>query len=176
MMLLNQIVFPYYFKLFDEEEKKEVIERVLGNMRELTEDYGPGVYIDQMEKTVKYIILFLQKKTFCQDGHGDIDEDLLEKVENDSEGEEEEDLDEDDGIDHDEIILGNVTDLVISLARSFGNDFAPAFAQLASHIVEYTTDKHPKSDKNMALGCIAEVFAAADSVIPNYFDHYLQLL
>ena len=65
---------------------------------------------------------------------------------------------------------------MISLARSFGNDFAPAFAQLASHIVEYTTDKHPKSDKNMALGCIAEVFAAADRVIPNYFDHYLQLL
>ena len=40
----------------------------------------------------------------------------------------EEDEEEDDGIDHDEIILGNVTDLILSLARSFGNDFAPTFA------------------------------------------------
>ena len=88
----------------------------------------------------------------------------------------EEDEEEDDGIDHDEIILGNVTDLILSLARSFGNDFAPTFAQLANNLVEYTTDKHPKSDKNMAIGCISEVFAAGESIIPTYFNDYIKLL
>ena len=59
MQLLDHIVFPYYYKLFDEEEKKTVVERVLGNMRELTEDYGPGIYLNQMEQTTKYMNLFL---------------------------------------------------------------------------------------------------------------------
>jgi len=30
----------------------------------------------------------------------------------------------------------------------------------------FTSDKHPKSDRNMAIGCIAEVFANAPGVIP----------
>jgi hypothetical protein len=42
--------------------------------------------------------------------------------------------------------------------------------------VVYTSDKHPKSDKNMAIGCLAETFAAAPAVIPVYFNDYLNLL
>ena len=41
---LDQIVFPYYYRLFDEEENKEVIERVLENLREMSEDYGPAAF------------------------------------------------------------------------------------------------------------------------------------
>jgi hypothetical protein len=62
------------------------------------------------------------------------------------------------------------------LARTLGNDFSPYFDILAPHIVAYTSDKHPKSDRNMALGCLAETFAAAPVVIPKYFNDYLALL
>ena len=41
-------------------------------------------------------------------------------------GEESED-EEDDGINHDEVILGNTTDVVLYLARAYGNTFAPYF-------------------------------------------------
>jgi hypothetical protein len=41
-------------------------------------------------------------------------------------GEESED-EEDDGINHDEVILGNTTDVVLYLARAYGNAFAPYF-------------------------------------------------
>jgi len=44
MHLLDRIVFPYFFKIFDEEDNKEVIERVLSNILELTADFGPGVF------------------------------------------------------------------------------------------------------------------------------------
>ena len=56
---------------------------------------------------------------------GDDDEDL-EDVEDDGQNpEDDEDEEEgDDGIDHDEIILGNVTDLIIWIARSLGSEFA----------------------------------------------------
>ena len=107
----------------------------------------------------------------------DVDEGDHEDVEAEEEDEEDdEDEDGDDGINHDEVILGNITDLIYEIARSYGNDFAPYFQQIASHLVEYTSDKHPKNDKNMALGCLSEVFAAAPGIIPTYFNDYLPLL
>ena len=57
--------------------------------------------------------------------HTIIEEDL---VDDENEGEDEEEEEEsDDGIDHDEIILGNVTDIIYSLARAFGDSFTPYF-------------------------------------------------
>jgi len=178
MQYLNQIVFPFFYSTFDQEENKEVIERVLENMRELTEDFGPGVLTDQMENIMKYIGLFLEKKTFCQDGAGmaDLDDDDLEDADENPEDDSEEEEEGDDGIDHDEVIFGNVTDLMISMARALGNEFSPFFARLAPTVVGYTSDKHPKSDKNMALGCLSEVFAASPGLIPTYFADYLPLL
>jgi len=177
LAFLDRIVFPYFYSLFEKEDNKEVIERALENLREIAEDFGPGAYVNQMDNFVKYVNMFLDKKTYCQCGamgddedHEDVDE---ANPEEDYGSEEEEGID---GIDHDELILGNVTDIVIAVARAMGNEFAPVFAKLAPHIVAYTDDQHPKYDKNVALGCIAEVFAAAPSVIPTYFNDYLQLL
>ena len=65
-----------------------------------------------------------------------------------------------DDIDHDEIILGNIVDLINALAKAFGDHFAPTFATLAPEVSQYTTDKHPKNDKNAALGCFAETAAS----------------
>lgn len=44
------------------------------------------------------------------------------------------------------------------------------------HLAPYTSDKHPKNDRNAALGCYAETFAAAPSTIPQYYDFTLQFL
>lgn len=175
MQYLDRIVFPYYFSVFDQEDNKEVIEKALGNLIDLTVDLGPGVFANQLEKITEYIILFLQKKTFCQGGVADVADDNEHEDEEDG-GDEYGDEDEDDGIDHDEVILGNITDLIYETARSFGNDFGPYFARIAPVLVEYTSEKHPKNDKNMALGCIGEVFASAPGIISNYFADYLPLL
>ena len=174
---INQVVLPYYFELFQEETNREVIERVLENMCDLTDDFGPAVFNDRIEQIVKFIIMFLEKKTFCQSGEfqgeaGNELEDVEENPEDDSEEEEE----EDDGIDHDKLIFGNVTDLIISLTRAYGNEFTQALTVLIPQVVLYTSDKHPLSDKSMAIGCLAEVFAAAEGVIPTYFNDYLPLL
>lgn len=177
---LQQIVFPYIFKVLEVEDDKEVIERVFENLRELGEELGPAAYTGVIEEVMKHIVIFLQKKAYCQTlaMADEDDEDLEDVVEGDGPDDEEDEESEegDDGIDHDEIIFGNVTDLVLELARCYGNEFEQAWNVLAPLIVEYTSDKHPKHDKNMALGCIAEVFAAAECVIPKYFNDYLPLL
>ena len=117
----DKIVIPYFFETFKQEENKEVIERVLENMREMLIDFGPAVFVMHAPKVIEIIIAFLQKKTFCQSGDfGDDNE--VEDVNPEEDDEEEEE--EDDGIDHDEVILGNVTDLILYWARALGNDFA----------------------------------------------------
>ena len=176
---LSQVVLPYYFQVFDQEEDKTVIERVLENMRELSEDLGPAAFQLNVPEIMKYIALFLNKKAFCQTKmrEGEDDDDL-EDVEGEGPDEDEasEEESEDDGIDHDEVIFGNVSDLIICMARAMGNEFAPHFNEIAPLIVVYTGDNHPKSDKNMAFGCFSEVFANCESVIPQYFNDYLPLL
>ena len=40
----DQVVIPYYLKLLAEEDNKEVIERVLENLRDMSADLGPAVF------------------------------------------------------------------------------------------------------------------------------------
>jgi hypothetical protein len=177
---ISQIVLPYYFEIFDQEEDKQVVERVLENMIEMCQDLGPGAFSLSMDKVIKYVSLLLTKKSFCQtkmrEGEDDDDLEDVEGEDGPEEGEESEEESEDDGIDHDELIFGNTSDLILHMARAMGNEFAPYFNQIAPLIVVYTDDNHPKSDKNMAFGCISEVFASCESVIPQYFNDYLPLL
>ena len=167
-------MFPYYYKLFDEEDEKEVIERAIVNLSELAEELGPAAFRNQIPKVTDYIIKFLEKKTFCQTGEPENPEDASDVIEEDSE--EAEDDDEDDDIDHDEIILGNISDFINALAKAYGDLFAETFAKIAPKVWEYTSDKHPKNDRNTAIGCFAETFAAAPATINPYLNDFLQLL
>lgn len=77
---------------------------------------------------VEILIKLLEKKAFCQTKVMDMAdedecEDLEDAEENPEDDEDEDEDDEDDGIDHDEIILGNVSDLIISISRALGNHF-----------------------------------------------------
>lgn len=40
----------------------------------------------------------------------------------------------------------------------------------------YTSEKHPKSDRNAALGCFATVFHDAPAVISPYFNDFWTLV
>mmetsp|Transcript_1414 Transcript_1414/g.1902 ORF Transcript_1414/g.1902 Transcript_1414/m.1902 type:complete len:396 (+) Transcript_1414:2138-3325(+) len=176
---LNQIVFPYFIRVLETEENKEIIERVLENLREIAEDFGPAAFEQVIPKISEQIVLLLQKKAFCQTHLGaDEDEGDLEDVEENPEeaGYDDEEDDEEDGIDHDEVIFGNTSDLIIGLSRAYGNEFLPAFEAIYPHLQPYTTEKHPKSDRNMAMGCISEVFASAPGAIPALFESFWTLV
>lgn len=133
-------VLPYYIQLLEQEEEKVVVESVLERLRDFLEQFGPASVHVQLDTLVSLIIKFLDKKAFCQTRiMDDEDPDDLEDVaDDDDDDDEEEEEDEDDGIDHDELILGNISDLIINLARAYGNEFAPYFEKIAPHLVVYT--------------------------------------
>jgi hypothetical protein len=79
-------------------------------------------------------------------------------------------------MDHDEIILGNSTDVIIELARALGDQFLPYLTKLGPSLVRYLDDSHSKSDIIMVIGCLAETFNACQAAIPVYFRDFMQII
>lgn len=89
-------------------------------------------------------------------------------------GQDSEESDED--LDHDEIILGNSTDVLISVSKAMGDSFLPLFGRVAPKLVKYLGDEHPKSDKIMVIGCISEVMNNCPSAINAYFENFFKVI
>lgn len=176
---LNTVVLPHYFELFEAEDNKEVIEKTLECIREMCEVFGPSAVVGHADKLVEILLALLDKKAFCQikgAGSG-------EKAEGDEDDEDQEDgADEDDDegdeedMDHDEIILGNTTDVIIELARALGDQFLHYLTRIGPSLVRYLDDTHPKSDIIMVIGCLAETFNACQAAIPVYFSDFMQII
>lgn len=60
------VIFPHYYKIFEDEANKEVIEKTLECVREMCEELGPGSIQNQLENLTNYILQFLDKRAFCQ--------------------------------------------------------------------------------------------------------------
>ena len=94
------------------------MEKMLMCLKDLAEEMGPASLEQNVDLVISSLELFLEKATFCQnrkmaavsDGEG-------EDEEENSEGEDSEDMD------HDEIILGNTTDVIIAMSAAFGDSF-----------------------------------------------------
>lgn len=90
----------------------------------------------------------------------------------DSEEEKSEEDDEED-LDHDEIILGNSTDVIMSIAKAYGDSFVPYLQRLGPKLYKYLGDDHPKSDKIMVVGCLAETFNVVPGAIGAYLNDFM---
>jgi Importin repeat 6 len=159
-----------------------VIEKTLECIRDLCEELGPGSIINQVDRIVEIVNDLLDKKAFCQtkakDFKGEVDDEEggedFEDGEDEGGDSEEDDSDED--MDHDEIILGNTTDLINALSKSLGDQFLNYFTNIAPRLVRYLDDSHPKSDKVMIIGCLAETFNSCNAAIPVYLGDFVQVL
>ena len=94
--------------------------------------------------TVQQLLLFLQGKAICQE------------VENDLDDEESGEGDEDDE-DHDFILMDSVTDLIGTLARTFGTNFVNYATPLLEPLGRFLSPNRPHTDRSMAIGCYGEL-------------------
>lgn len=63
---IDTVVLQHYYKIFEDEQNKEVIEKTLECLREMCEELGPGSIVNQIGNILKYIVMLLDKKAFCQ--------------------------------------------------------------------------------------------------------------
>ena len=155
MQFLTETIFPHYNALFDNEINKEVIEKLLENIRDLADEMGPASFTNNIEMVMTNLEKLLEKKAYCQNRMKEGADEMGEDSEEEKDSQEEPDSED---MDHDEIILGNTTDVIISLSKAMGDSFLPYLARLGPTLVKYLDDEHPKSDKVMVIGCLAEVF------------------
>ena len=94
----------------------------------------------------------------------------------DSDQEQDDSEDEDEDLDHDEIILGNTTDVLISVSKAFGDAFISKFTTVAPKLNKYLSPEHPKSDKIMIIGCIAEILNNCPNVIDPFYDAFFNVM
>lgn len=66
--------------------------------------------------------------------------------------------------------------MIIALSKACGDSFLPYLQKLGAKLNKYLSDDHPRSDKIMVVGCLAETFNQAPTAISNYFDDYVQVL
>jgi len=169
---VDTLLVPHLKEVLTTELSKEVVEKVLECIRDLAEEMGPHCVEDHLEWIVSVIEDLLDKKALCQGKDIDVEEPEGDERDEDEESEEE---DEDD-LDHDELILGNATDLVIALSKCLQNSFLPCLQRLGPKLVRYLGEEHGKSDRIMVIGCLAETFNQCPAALTVYFNDFMQVL
>ena len=161
------------------ELNKEVIEKVLECVRDMADEMGPASLEDHMEWIVGCLEQLLDKTAPCQTG--EMQEDGTGENAGNAAGDEDDSgddsasIDEED-LDHDELILGNATDLIVALSKCLQDSFLPYLQRLGPKLVKYLGDEHGKSDKIMVIGCLGETFNQVPSSMATYFNDYIQVL
>lgn len=90
--------------------------------------------------------------------------------------EDEDDSEDEEDLDHDEIILGNATDVLISVSKALGDSFLPYLAKVGPKLDRYLRDDHPKSDKIMVIGCLSEIMNNCPTAINSFFDEFFKVI
>jgi len=84
---------------------------------------------------------------------------------------------EDDGdIDHDEVLMDAVSDLLPAFAKVMGSYFDLIFAKLFDPLMKFAKSPHPPQDKTMVVATLAEVAQEMGSPISAYVDKIMPLV
>jgi len=146
-LFLEKIYFPVLATVFESEDDNDVIERMMQSLIEITDILGPAIYVNRLDQILLLINNLLENKNFNVD-HEDKGEGDFEDVEGEHDDEEE--------IDHNEMVLANVTELITGIARAIGEDLKPHFEKTGELLFMHLEDKYPMRDKSLCIGCLAE--------------------
>ena len=170
---VDTVLIPHFQGRMKQDYHKEVIEKVLECVRDMLDEMGPASVADHMEWIIQSVEMLLDKTAVCQTRKP---EDMDGPEEGGDDGSEDSQEEDDEDLDHDELILGNATDVVISLSKCLKDSFLPYMQRLAPKLVLYLGDDHPKSDKIMVIGCLGETFNQCTPAIQAYFNDFFQVL
>jgi len=152
------------------EHSKEVVEKVLECVRDLADEFGPSGIENHIKLIMASVDQLLDKSAKCQLKHSN------SQAHDDDDDDDDDEYDSEEDMDHDEIILGNSTDVLISVSKALGNDFLPHFTTIAPRLVKYLSDDYGERDRTMVIGCLSEIMASCPAAIDQYFDHFYKVL
>ena len=140
---LVSAVLPMLLLRMNKDFNREVCAVSVEAVDAIVHDLGSSSIEPHLDALVQQLLLYLQGKAACQESEDDVEE------------EDEALLGE--GEDHDFVLMDSVTDLVGTLARSFGGRFAGHAQPLLMPLGKYLAPNRPHTDRSMAIGCYAEL-------------------
>ncbi|KAI8824519.1 armadillo-type protein [Fimicolochytrium jonesii] len=161
--------------LLDNEEDRSVVAQTFSELTDALQQMGPAVLADRLQSLAENVLLVLQKEHKCQ---FDMEAQDIETAEAPGTPLRRGAVpdDDDEQAEYDAILINNAADLVGTLAKSLGPDFAPFFQNYLPLITKYYKKTRPTSDRSLATGVIAEcAFGLKKGVTPFTMD-ILQLV
>ncbi|CAL4930241.1 unnamed protein product [Urochloa decumbens] len=148
-------VLNIYIKTMTEDDDKEVVAQACMSVADIVKDCGFAAIEPYMIRLAEVTLVLLRQESSCQ------------QVESDG---------EDDGdIDHDEVLMDAVSDLLPAFAKVMGSYFDPIFAKLFDPLMKFAKSPHPPQDKTMVVATLAEVAQEMGAPISAYVDRIMPL-
>lgn len=149
-------VLNIYIKTMTEDDDKEVVAQACMSVADIVKDCGFAAIETYMLRLAEATLVLLRQESSCQ------------QVESDG---------EDDGdIDHDEVLMDAVSDLLPAFAKVMGSYFDPIFAKLFDPLMKFAKSPHPPQDKTMVVATLAEVAQEMGAPISAYVDKIMPLV
>ncbi|MQL91136.1 hypothetical protein Taro_023748 [Colocasia esculenta] len=143
-------VINIYIKTMMEDDDKEVVAQACMGVADVVKDCD-------MPRLAEATLTLLREDSACQ------------QIESDSEN--------DDGdINHDEVLMDAVSDLLPAFAKALGSHFESIFANLFEPLMKFAKARRPPQDRTMVVACLAEVAQDMGSPIAGYVDKVMPLV
>ncbi|CAM6009508.1 unnamed protein product [Sphagnum balticum] len=146
------IIMEQYIKIMNEDDDKDTVSQVCSSIVEVIK----SVTYDSVEKFIgplcEATLSLLRQEAVCQQT-GDTDSDG-----------------DDDDIEHDELLIDAVTDVLPALGSCMGASFEPLFRQFYEPLMKFAKPTRPPNDRTMAVACVAEVAKEIGTAIIPYLD------
>ncbi|KAG2553167.1 hypothetical protein PVAP13_9KG514100 [Panicum virgatum] len=149
-------VLNIYIKTMTEDDDKEVVAQACMSVADIVKNCGFAAIEPYILRLAEATLILLRQESSCQ------------QVESDG---------EDDGdIDHDEVLMDAVSDLLPAFAKVMGSYFDLIFAKLFDPLMKFAKSPHPPQDKTMVVATLAEVAQEMGSPISAYVDKIMPLV
>lgn len=149
-------VMNIYIKTMTEDDDKEVVAQACMSVADIVKDCGFAAVEPYMPRLAEATLALLRQESCCQ------------QVESDG---------EDDGdIDHDEVLMDAVSDLLPAFAKVMRSYFDPIFVKLFDPLMKFAKSPHPPQDKTMVVATLAEVAQEMGAPISAYVDRIMPLV
>ncbi|CAA6664910.1 unnamed protein product [Spirodela intermedia] len=157
ILSLKHTVMNIFIKTAMEDDDKEVVAQACMCTADLVKDCDYVLLAPFIPQLAEATLTLLREDSACQ------------QIESDSE------IDEND-IDHDEVLMDAVCDLLPALAKAMGSNFEPVFANLFEHLMKFAKPRRPPQDRTMVVACLAEVAQEMGIPIAGYVDRVMPLV
>ncbi|XP_020584576.1 importin-4 isoform X2 [Phalaenopsis equestris] len=149
-------VLNTYIKTMTEDDDKEVVAQACMSVAEIMKDYSYMAINSYMPRLAEATLILLREDSCCQQVGSDSDN-------------------EDGEVNHDEVLMDAVSDLLPAFAKAMGSNFEPVFAEFFDPLMRYAKVPRPPQDRTMVVACLAEVAQEMGAPFSSYIDRVMPL-